>query len=216
MSDDRIKTNKKSSENKEINISSQTEQNTVEIITNSINQENNNKNIIFTYGKYKIFLYDSKGEPLFLIGPDYSYFISMLIMNLIYFTFFNYLFITITKFYIAIIGIILNFLQLLFFILACIKNPGLPRKELQNELLLINEPNKYKRCQSCSFIIDKTKNYYHCVICECCCEGYDHHCPWTSKCVGKRNIFYFNGMLFMISTIFIYVIFAFVISKPKK
>ena len=140
----------------------------------------------------------------------------MLIMNLIYFVFFNYLLIILIQYYIALIRIILNILQLLFFILACIKNPGLPKKSLQNELLLYNEPDRYIRCQKCFFIIDQTKNYRHCDDCGCCCEGYDHHCPWTSKCVGKGNIFYFNGMIFMISIIFIYFILTFLFTKPKK
>ena len=221
MSEDRIitkyKINNIPSDYNKINLPSQPEQNSVQIVQNSTNIDiNNAQNIDLPYGNYKIFLYNSKGDPLFLIGPDYSYFISMLIMNLIYISFFNYLFFTITNFYIGLIGVILNIFQLFSFVLACIKNPGLPKKELQNEALLSKDPDKYVRCRFCSFIIDKSKNYYHCDICKCCCEEYDHHCPWTSKCVGKGNIFYFNGMLVMVSIIFVYVIFAFVFTKPKK
>ena len=220
MSEDRIKSKyiiNNISDNNEINIPSKSNPNSVQIVENSVNLQNNDTSKIhLIYGNYKIFCYDSKGDPLFLIGPDYSYFISMLIMNLIYFVFFNYLLIILIQYYIALIGIILNIIQLLFFILACIKNPGLPKKSLQNELLLYNEPDRYIRCQKCFFIIDQTKNYRHCDDCGCCCEGYDHHCPWTSKCVGKGNIFYFNGMIFMISIIFIYFILAFLFTKPKK
>jgi hypothetical protein len=237
MSDEKIKTknkiNNNSLTNKEINITTESDQNRVEIVSNSIkiensifnsiykyinirNINNNKNNIIFTYGNYRIFLYDSKGDPLFLIGPDYSYFISMLIMNLIYFLFFNYLLIILTKYYIAIIGILLNIIQFLFFIICCIKNPGLPKKELQNEFLLTKDPDRYQRCNLCNFIVDNTKRYIHCHTCGCCCEGYDHHCPWTSKCVGKGNIFYFDGMIGMISIALVYMIFAFVLAKPKK
>jgi hypothetical protein len=237
MSDEKIKLknkiNNNSLANKEINITTESDQNRVEIVSNSIkiensifnsiykyinirNINNNKNNIIFTYGNYRIFLYDSKGDPLFLIGPDYSYFISMLIMNLIYFLFFNYLLIILTKYYIAIIGILLNIIQFLFFIICCIKNPGLPKKELQNEFLLTKDPDRYQRCNLCHFIVDNTKRYIHCHTCGCCCEGYDHHCPWTSKCVGKGNIFYFDGMIGMISIALVYMIFAFVLAKPKK
>ena len=220
MSEDRIKLKyiiNNISDNNEINIPSKSNPNSVQIVENSVNLQNNDTaKIPLIYGKYRIFCYNSKGDPLFLIGPDYSYFISMLIMNLIYFVFFNYLLIILIQYYIALIGIILNIIQLLFFILACIKNPGLPKKSLQNELLLYNEPDRYIRCQKCFFIIDQTKNYRHCDDCGCCCEGYDHHCPWTSKCVGKGNIFYFNGMVFMISIIFIYFILTFLFTKPKK
>ena len=220
MSQERIKKktkiNKKVSAKKQINLFSPLEQNTTSTVDNSINIDvnNNNKNIVLNYGRYKIFSYNSKGDPLFLIGPDYSYFISMLVMNLIFFIFFNYLLLSYTKLYIAIIGVILNIIELFFFIIASIKNPGLPKKEKQNESLLKSEPNRYTRCNSCLFIVEKNKKYVHCVLCECCCEGYDHHCPWTSKCVGKGNIFYFNATITMISIIFFYLILAFAFAKP--
>ena len=85
MSQEKIKLKNKINR-KQINLFSQLEQNTTKSIDNSINIDvnNNNKNIILNYGRYKIFSYNSKGDPLFLIGPDYSYFISMLIMNLIF------------------------------------------------------------------------------------------------------------------------------------
>ena len=219
MSQEKIKKKnkiiKKAIAKQEINILPQTEQNTTNSIENSINIDiNNNKNIVLNYGRYRIFSYNSKGDPLFLIGPDYSYFISMLIMNLIFFIFFNYLLLTFTKLLVGIIGVILNIIQLFFFIIASIKNPGLPKKEIQNEVLLNTEPDKYKRCKSCLFIVEKNKKYVHCNVCQICCEGYDHHCPWTSKCVGKGNIFYFNTTLTLVSIIFFYLILAFAFAKP--
>ena len=219
MSQEKIKLknkiNKKALAKQEINILPQTEQNTTNSIENSINiDSNNNKNIVLNYGRYRIFSYNSKGDPLFLIGPDYSYFISMLIMNLIFFIFFNYLLLTLTKLLVGIIGVILNIIQLFFFIIASIKNPGLPKKEIQNEVLLNTEPDKYKRCKSCLFIVEKNKKYVHCNVCQICCEGYDHHCPWTSKCVGKGNIFYFNTTLTLVSIVFFYLILAFAFAKP--
>ena len=221
MSQEKIKKKnkiiKKALAKQEINILPQTEQNTTNSIENSINidiNNNNNKNIILNYGRYRIFSYNSKGDPLFLIGPDYSYFISMLIMNLIFFIFFNYLLLTFTKLLVGIIGVILNIIQLFFFIIASIKNPGLPKKEIQNEVLLNTDPDKYKRCKSCLFIVEKNKKYVHCNVCQICCEGYDHHCPWTSKCVGKGNIFYFNTTLTLVSIVFFYLILAFAFAKP--
>ena len=168
----------------------------------------NDSNISLKYGAYKILLYNSKGDPLFVIGPDYGYFISMLIMNLIYIIFFSSLFIFFTSFYISFFGVILNILQFVCLIICGIMNPGLPKKDMQNDSFLNNEPDRYERCNLCNFIIDNTKGYKHCEICEICCEGYDHHCPWTSKCVGRGNIYYFNGMLFMVMATFFYFIYA--------
>ena len=187
-------------------------------IANNNNNNNNNKDIIvLSYGNYKIFTYDKNGDPLFLIGPDYAYFSFLFILNFIYFVFLSGLFIYLTtSFILSFFGIILNLIQITFFIICGTKNPGLPKREIQNENLLYKYPSQYERCPSCHFIIDKSKHFVHCYTCGCCCEGYDHHCPWTSKCIGKGNIFYFNGMLFMICIIFIYVIIAIILAEPNK
>ena len=49
---------------------------------------------------------------------------------------------------------------------------------------------------------------FHCRDCDMCIEGFDHHCPWTSKCIGKGNIvpfyvFIVSTPIFMISAIFL-------------
>ena len=31
----------------------------------------------------------------------------------------------------------------------------------------------------------------HCSTCNVCIKGYDHHCPWTSKCIGEANLYRF-------------------------
>ncbi len=200
MSEEKIRL--KNETNREINqLNENNEKNIVKININD-------SNISLKYGAYKILLYNSKGDPLFVIGPDYGYFISMLIMNLIYIIFFSSLFIFFTSFYISFFGVILNILQFVCLIICGIMNPGLPKKDMQNDSFLNNEPDRYERCNLCNFIIDNTKGYKHCEICEICCEGYDHHCPWTSKCVGRGNIYYFNGMLFMVMATFFYFIYA--------
>jgi len=43
----------------------------------------------------------------------------------------------------------------------------------------------------------------HCNECKVCIEGYDHHCPWTSKCVGKKNLKVFH--VFLLSTMVLIV-----------
>ena len=221
MSEEECKTREdltnKSASPKEINILLHSKRKkTNNAIKISIHNYNNNNDIIFNYGNYKIFKYDKKGDPLFLIGPDYGYFSFLFILNFIYFIFLSGLLIYLTKFILSVFGVILNLIQIIFFIICGTKNPGLPKREMQNEELLYKYPNKYKRCSSCHFIIDKSKHFVHCNTCGCCCEGYDHHCPWTSKCIGKGNIFYFNGMLFMVCVIFIYIIIAIILAEPNK
>ncbi|PFH33152.1 DHHC zinc finger domain-containing protein [Besnoitia besnoiti] len=54
----------------------------------------------------------------------------------------------------------------------------------------------------------------HCDDCQICIEGYDHHCPWTSKCVGRGNSLEFHlWVLFSLITIFYYGLTAAFIGK---
>lgn len=45
--------------------------------------------------------------------------------------------------------------------------------------------------------------------CHVCVEGYDHHCPWTGKCIGKRNVRYFYAWLFFLVLAFVYEVIEF-------
>ena len=36
----------------------------------------------------------------------------------------------------------------------------------------------------------------HCSDCNVCVEKVDHHCPWSSKCIGKGNMNAFSAFLF--------------------
>lgn len=36
----------------------------------------------------------------------------------------------------------------------------------------------------------------HCSSCQVCVASYDHHCPWTGKCVGAGNILWFRIFVF--------------------
>ena len=48
----------------------------------------------------------------------------------------------------------------------------------------------------------------HCSTCQVCIAGYDHHCPWTGKCIGHGNIMYFFAFLY---SLFVYLIYVFVL-----
>lgn len=42
------------------------------------------------------------------------------------------------------------------------------------------------------------KYTFHCLYCDKCIEGYDHHCYWINNCVGKNNLDLFFVFLFVI------------------
>lgn len=61
-----------------------------------------------------------------------------------------------------------------------------------------------KWCYTCNLL--RPVRASHCHICGCCVERLDHHCPWTSTCVGARNYRYFYGFVMTTTLLSVYVI----------
>ena len=109
-----------------------------------------------------------------------------------------------------ILGSILNFLQIYFFIISSTKNPGLPSKEY--EKLVYEEENKtaknFRKCKDCKLWINTDEKTIHCKKCDICIEGYDHHCDCINICVGKKNIKNFYFFILLSFLVIIYSIFV--------
>eukprot|EP01016_Furgasonia_blochmanni_P043972 TRINITY_DN6055_c0_g1_i5.p1 TRINITY_DN6055_c0_g1~~TRINITY_DN6055_c0_g1_i5.p1 ORF type:complete len:256 (+),score=33.72 TRINITY_DN6055_c0_g1_i5:189-956(+) len=93
------------------------------------------------------------------------------------------------------------------YLLTALRNPGILSSQsgMSNESALINNPNY---CRICKIL--RPENAFHCTDCEACIEQWDHHCPWTGKCIGKGNIvpfytFILSTMCFMMYCIFVSV-----------
>ncbi|KAD6454589.1 hypothetical protein E3N88_09295 [Mikania micrantha] len=48
-------------------------------------------------------------------------------------------------------------------------------------------------CATCKIV--RPLRAKHCSTCERCVEQFDHHCPWVSNCIGKKNKWDFVGFL---------------------
>jgi energy-coupling factor transporter transmembrane protein EcfT len=179
-------------------------------ISSDKNIENDYKNILnqkkMIFNKFYTYYYNLNGDPIIAIGPDILFFIFMYIINIIFNIF---LLKTLWKhliFLLKILGIIIILIQQSFYVLTSIINPGLPKKFYQIDRE--NNPNLYKYCKECKFWYKKKTGTFHCYECGVCIEGYDHHCPWTTKCVGKNNVKLFMGMIITVFLVFGYFIFS--------
>ena len=104
------------------------------------------------------------------------------------------------------------FLFEIFLVLTTISDPGVVTKQYYLENY---QPDKtaiknFRICRKCNIVMDLDKGTEHCVECGICVMNNDHHCPWTSKCVGKKNLWLFNCFLVSFGAHILYLIFALV------
>ena len=123
-----------------------------------------------------------------------------------------------------IVNNILFLLDILFYIILLLKDPGYKKN---NALILENESNLLNgnenpllklieknidikhHCPKC--FIPESLNIKHCPICGKCVLGLSHHCFWINKCIGKNNnivyiLFILLSLIFSLHSLFICII----------
>ena len=110
------------------------------------------------------------------------------------------------------------------FTICVLMNPGIPKREYYTkrfEKEYVGNFNKLVRCRKCNITIPKSFKVIHCMYCDICIKGYDHHCPWIGKCVGKNNriifICSFLGIFsFWVMSFTIFIMYVSLYHKEKK
>lgn len=97
------------------------------------------------------------------------------------------------KTYIWYIGVIIYLIEIISYTLCGLINPGTLDKiyYLENYDFQNGFVKNLRICKKCKIIMDLDKNTEHCLDCDICVMGCAHHCPWTSKCVGAKNLYFF-------------------------
>ena len=181
----------------------------VNLKINNHNMNNKSENLIFPKNNYKsqyykhvgntIFLFmDKNDNPLLIIGPHWPLFVCFFsIINILYFIIIFKLW---NKFSYKskITNQISYWSYTLSYLYTSLINPGYPKNN--NERKNGYPREEFYLCSVCKFYVKKRTDASHCDDCGICIEGLDHHCPWTSHCIGKNNVVAFY--IFIISTLF--------------
>lgn len=150
------------------------------------------------------FFADKDGNPLFIIGPQWPMYLCLSSLVLGVIGVFLYLFCDYYSRLFKVIGMLLSLCFMLSYTYTFVINPGYPVNDNDRRN---GEPREdFRFCTDCKFWVSLNKNVNHCFDCGICVEGYDHHCPWTSKCIGKKNLYSFYAFMTSILLIFGYFI----------
>ena len=88
------------------------------------------------------------------------------------------------------------------------KSPGTIKQNKKNYLLSLLEKDEENNIDLWNYCIrcqtKKEIDSNHCYFCDKCICGFDHHCIWLKKCIGKNNKkqFYFLVFVILINSIF--------------
>ena len=151
------------------------------------------------------FFGNSNGDPLIIIGPQWFFIICLT-------SFISFLFIIAIRglwnnisYYIKILGFFVYFLFLFSYLYTALINPGFPKNDDDSRN---GEPrSKFRYCDTCKIFVNMDKKTFHCVDCDICVEGFDHHCPWTGKCIGKNN---YKSFSVFVCSVFTFIVYFFI------
>ena len=85
------------------------------------------------------------------------------------------------------------------YLLTALLNPGIPNRDYYSKNFITNNPDVPRsslvKCSKCNIVVPRTFRISHCNICQVCVKNHDHHCPWTGKCIGEKNLMPFYVFL---------------------
>ena len=155
-------------------------------------------------GRTYTFFGDKYGSPLIVIGPHWPmYLFCCSIVSFIFIIFFRHFWNYMNIFFKGL-GLIVYLVFFLSYTYTFLINPGIPKYD--EDAILGKPREKFGFCKKCGIWINIEDNTSHCYDCDVCYEGLDHHCPWTGKCIAKRNSTSFY--IFIASILFIFCYFV--------
>ena len=155
-------------------------------------------------GNTYTFFADEKGNPKIIIGPHWPLTVGVIsFFTIIFFGIIIFFWKLISNFNIFL-GFILYFFFLISYLATALMNPGYPKHD-ENTLSNKNK-DKTGYCSICKIWISLEKKTTHCKFCNICIEGMDHHCPWTGKCIGRKNAIPFYFFIFFVYSFICYCV----------
>ena len=147
---------------------------------------------------------DKYGNPLIMIGPHWPLYVCFCGGVTVGYFYFFYYFFTKLNFFVKLLGLFSFLMYFISYSGVFLLNPGYPKRD---ENSLEGKPRMlFKKCIYCDIWERIDINAIHCMECGVCVEGYDHHCPWTGKCIGRKTIKYFYWFIGSVMVVFLFFV----------
>jgi len=145
------------------------------------------------YGAHYVFCWRND-EPFLSIGPHWPFFICMWTILLVVGIVVNYYVAGRNSSTTQVVAVAVTLWQAFIYLYTALRNPGISTAKHPEDPELEKYVDYPNFCNACKVL--KDEETYHCYDCDVCIKGYDHHCPWTGKCIGAGNIIPFYTFLF--------------------
>jgi len=158
------------------------------------------------FGKSIVFGFKN-GEPRYSLGPHWPLFVITWIALEAGGIFYLIKFAENLNLLMKIVTMAFIIFQGFIYIATALTNPGIHTAQNPDDPELMKLTENRDFCIKCKVIRDE--DTVHCTDCKVCIKGYDHHCPWTGKCIGAGNLTPFYA--FLISTV-VYIVYFMVLT----
>jgi len=113
-------------------------------------------------------------------------------------------------------GISATTLSTVTFLRCALANPGILTAQAADCAVAAEEVPMAdgQRCDTCNLV--QPSGTSHCEFCQVCIEGFDHHCPWMGKCIGKSNLCSFYTFLYVSMNSLAYIVVFTVLCAPQN
>lgn len=158
-----------------------------------------------------LFINKHSGMPKFLLGPHFFVFIPAWIISVGLLCYIIGSMWGKTYFPFLILSIFMGILFLYMYAKIGLSNPGIASVTDEPDLITRSQE---RYCIPCRIV--RPKGTKHCYYCDICIHGFDHHCPWVGKCIGKDNCCLFYQFLISIGAMFVVLLLTALNIDPTK